>query len=666
MAKATLLFFLFLIHLLGFSQSIDELMDMYEKASSEEKSELLNKISEKYLESDAQKSIEYANKALQLSKTNGNKNDESRAYINLAKAYSKQKVHDEAISYYNKALSIYYKQEDKWGLAYCLNNIGIENKKTGKYDKAIEYCQKALKMYEELADKKGISYLQNTLGDIYYEKQQFGIAVDYYKKALKTDEESGNKKGIAEMHNKIGAAYSGWGNYGEALSHLNKALQESESLGLTNLSYSIKRNINVVQKNQENKQQSKTDYESTVEQEQKDYIKNIEEQNIEIKNREAKSLEEIEKLSIENQVIELKIKIQQDAFNQKIAEEQYKNEMKQREVELLDKENKIITLELDKKEQERKRLIIYIIIAGVGFLLISSLSALLFIQYNQKKEANEKLSEQFNIIQKQKEEIEKQKNKMLDSINYAQTIQQSMLFSIDDIKKDIPQSFIFFRPKDIVSGDFYWFSKVGNKTIIAAIDCTGHGVPGAFMSMIGNSLLNNIVNEKRITVPGDILYNLHKGIYGILNQDSDDTHAQDGMDMSLCVIDFIHNKMEFAGAMNHLYLVKNKIVSTLKADIQSVGGKYRLKTTDNKERKFTTNEISISKGLNIYLMSDGFSDQYGGPNKKKFGSVRTKELLSEISEFNPEQQIEQLTASIDSWKGELEQIDDMLVIGIKF
>ncbi|MCH8331554.1 MAG: SpoIIE family protein phosphatase [Bacteroidetes bacterium] len=231
------------------------------------------------------------------------------------------------------------------------------------------------------------------------------------------------------------------------------------------------------------------------------------------------------------------------------------------------------------------------------------------------------------------------------------------------VKKEIKKG--LYKPKDIVSGDFYWFSHQNGKSIIAAVDCTGHGVPGAFMSMIGNTLLNEIVNEKQITEPAVILSELHSAILNTLQQEGEDAQSQDGMDMALCIIDQKNNLIRFAGAKNPLYIIRNGTLEMIEADIHSIGGKSYMSGKEV-EPKFTGHEIPIEKNMVIYMFSDGYMDQFGGEPRKKFSSQGFKQLLLDNSKLEMHQQKAALGKAMEDWKGSYEQIDDMLVMGVRF
>ncbi len=260
----------------------------------------------------------------------------------------------------------------------------------------------------------------------------------------------------------------------------------------------------------------------------------------------------------------------------------------------------------------------------------------------------------------------KEKNKKItESINYAKHIQESILPLENEVKNLLPDSFVFYLPRDIVSGDFYWISEVEGKIIIAAVDCTGHGVPGAFMSLIGNTLLNEIINEKHIIEPALILSNLHVGILKTLRQNIGEINCQDGMEMSLLVIDRKKSSIEYAGAMNPAYIVKDNKVIVIKPDVLSIGGIYSGSTKDG-EIQFTTRQLPIEKNMTLYLFTDGYMDQFGGPNNKKFNTLQFKNLLLEIQNKNMDEQKQAVEDAILTWKGVTRQIDDMLVIGMKF
>jgi phosphoserine phosphatase RsbU/P len=271
-----------------------------------------------------------------------------------------------------------------------------------------------------------------------------------------------------------------------------------------------------------------------------------------------------------------------------------------------------------------------------------------------------KVIERTAKITKQKEEIEEQKKDIEDSIKYAKRIQTAILPPdkyLSELFKDI---FILYKPKDIVSGDFYWVNQKGNKSYIAAVDCTGHGVPGAFMSIVGNDQLNYAVHVQNKEAPGEILNELNIGVTKTLRQQKGVNTLRDGMDIALCSFDFERKELEFAGAKNNLYLLRDGVLQEIKADRHPIGAYI-----DEDLKEFTTQKIQLIKDDLIYIFSDGYADQFGGEKGKKFKYKNFKDLLIEIHKLQIDQQKTLLDETLINWQGDIEQLDDILVIGIK-
>lgn len=300
---------------------------------------------------------------------------------------------------------------------------------------------------------------------------------------------------------------------------------------------------------------------------------------------------------------------------------------------------------------------IYIILAG--FLIWSFIKLYTKRLRNEKERLEKIVDDRTKEIRHQKEEIELQNDQIKAGITYASRIQEAMLPQIEEIKKQLPEAFILLNPKDVVSGDFYWHSFKDNKIFIAAVDCTGHGVPGAFMSMIGDSLLNQIVNDKNIKEPHKILEFLHRGVRVTLKQN--ETDNRDGMDMTICAIDLKKKTLEFAGAKNPMVYIQDGQLHQIKGDRVAIGGLQK-----ESKRIFTKHKVDVSKPTWVYLFSDGFQDQFGGENGDKYMSGNFKKLLHKIHNNPAEKQKEILENTFSEWKGiKYEQLDDVLVIGFK-
>jgi serine phosphatase RsbU (regulator of sigma subunit) len=262
-------------------------------------------------------------------------------------------------------------------------------------------------------------------------------------------------------------------------------------------------------------------------------------------------------------------------------------------------------------------------------------------------------------INKLREEVEIKHKEVMDSVNYAKRIQEAILPDKNEISQCLPESFILFKPRDIVSGDFYWFSQTDDLVYIAAVDCTGHGVPGAFMSMIGNTLLNQIVKEKGISDPGKILHELNREVNYALKQKQKDSESRDGMDMAMCCFNLRLNELKFAGAMRPLYFIRDGQLEEFKSDKFAIGGReYEV------PKKFDTQKFDLKKGDTIYISSDGYADQFS-PADKKLMTKKFKEILMNIQTKTMDEQKQFLDEFVDNWKGHMEQTDDILVIGIR-
>lgn len=275
---------------------------------------------------------------------------------------------------------------------------------------------------------------------------------------------------------------------------------------------------------------------------------------------------------------------------------------------------------------------------------------------SELQKSNEHL-EQKVIERTQK--IESQKNEITDSIRYAKRIQNAVFPPEEVIDKLLPEYFILNKPRDIVSGDFYWLAEKEDKVVVAVADCTGHGVPGAFMSMLGIAFLNEIVNKSASLQANEILNQLRSQVIRSLHQTGKEDEARDGMEIALCIIDFNKRKVQFAGAFSPLYLVRDHELVEIKADKMQIG------IYDDEEQSFMYQELQLNQNDTIYLFSDGYVDQIGGPRRKSFKSKYFKDLLLNNHEVNMEEQKKILEKTIEEWRGEMEQIDDMLVMGIK-
>lgn len=281
------------------------------------------------------------------------------------------------------------------------------------------------------------------------------------------------------------------------------------------------------------------------------------------------------------------------------------------------------------------------------------------------------------IIEERTAELKHKEQEITDSIKYALKIQLSIIPTPERFIALLPNSFVLYKPKDIVSGDFYWIDKVGDEVLFSAVDCTGHGVPGAMMSVIGLKSLNQATQDKQLSNPADILQHLDISVNDTLRQSSDENSVKDGMDLALCSINYKTSKLNYAGVFNSLWIVRKNIASTysIKTDREVFYGKDLLEIKADKSYignningvadTFTNHTFDLLPNDNIYVFTDGFADQFGGEKGKKYKYKALKDILIEYAVYEPEVQKQKLEQAFNTWKGDLEQVDDVLLIGVK-
>lgn len=362
-------------------------------------------------------------------------------------------------------------------------------------------------------------------------------------------------------------------------------------------------------------------------------------------------LTEEEILNTEADVIKAREELERDKLKRPLTPEDSLDLLQREErinaAELrLAKAKKIIALQ-EKSLSDQKK-ITYL--SFLALLAAIAIGGIIYYHFRKKK--------QLSIA------LKNTNKKITDSINYAKRIQQSILIPQKEIEKHLKDLFIYYEPKSIVSGDFYWFSKIENKILVAAVDCTGHGVPGAFMSLIGNSILNRVINEQKITEPDEILNRLHDEVTKTLKQSDPDNDSHDGMELAFCCINMLNNTIKYAGAMNPVYIIENDQLKVLTPNLSSIGGTFinRKQSAMN----FSSETVEIKPGMAVYLFTDGFMDQFGGSNDEKYNTSRFKKLLLNNSSKPMREQKDIIEKEMLSWKGNKPQTDDILLIGLKF
>jgi serine phosphatase RsbU (regulator of sigma subunit) len=518
-----------------------------------------------------------------------------------------------ALQYFQQSLNIRISLKDNPKANSTRENMATVYSKTEEYERALEQYKSVLQYKIVSKDETGMAITLMNLGYVNEKMGKFQNALDYYTQSLILLYKLDDSKNLSTCLNNIGDIHYALGHYQQAIDSSAKSLEIAKKLKLKTSMKSSAYSLTQSFVKQNNYREAY--YNHVLYSEMKDSLFNEE---------SAKLLQEMET--------------------------KYQTEKKQQEIEKQ-------ALTIDKqKAQSRSQQIMLLAMLG-GLVLVILIAVQVYRGYKQKKKANALLSAKNDEITLQKKEIEEKNLNIMDSIRYAKRIQQTILPRDQFVEKHLPESFILYKPKDIVSGDFYWFEKVGRKVFVAAVDCTGHGVPGAFVSIVGYNNLNRTVMEFHLTKPGDILNKLNDLVVDTFVRHSD-SDVKDGMDMSLVSIDLDSKQVEFAGAQNPIYVANRNSIEEVKADKQPIGSSLEPKVFEN-------NVVQVQTGDMVYLFSDGYIDQFGGPQGKKFMRKRFKEMLGTICNLDVKTQKQHLDNTIVDWMKNEEQLDDILVIGIR-
>ena len=691
-----IIIFLFINTLFCFSQNVDSIEKSLE-TTVPDSSKLQSIIQlQKYYSYDSKsKAVQLGFKGLLLADKLKDKKNKAWVLNYIGSTYYYNGMIDSALCYHSQALDIRLTIDDKKGLGASYNNLGNIYDDQGKSALALNYYLKALNYFEEIDFKNGIGIAYNSLGNLYYTQHKIDLALYYYQKSLENQLKLNNDLGIIHAYNNIAIMYDEKKQLGKALEYYTKALTLAEKTENVGDQITCLNNIGQLYITQKEYKNAGTVLRLSLKlnNEENDTVKMVSpyinlgylykeqklydsalifyQKGIACANAAGLKASLKESYSHLASVFALKKDFEQ-AFNYELLYDQIKdtlfNEESNKQLQELQtkydtdkKEQTIVLLEKDKTIQTNVRNSI-IGISILGFIL----SLVLLMAFRNKKKANQLLGQQkIEILSKNQDLQSKndlighQKKEITDSIEYAKTIQQAMLPSDSEIHEIFPNSFVLFLPKDIVSGDFYWFKKIKDIHFVAAVDCTGHGVPGAFMSMIGNDKLNFAVQEKKLSRPADILSELNRGVKAALKQNNTDSKSRDGMDIALCSFDFKNKNIQYAGANRVLYKISNGELTEYAPTKSAIGGF----TAENFE--FKNNDIDYVSGDVFYLFTDGYADQFGGETGKKLMTKNFKKLLLSISDKPLVEQKIEIKKTFEAWRGAYEQIDDVLVIGVK-
>jgi tetratricopeptide (TPR) repeat protein/serine phosphatase RsbU (regulator of sigma subunit) len=613
------------------------------------------------------KALEYMLKVLSLYSETGNKDGINTALSNIGTIYYSQGNYPQALDYTFKALAIANERGDKSSITTNLGNIGLIYSVQGNYSEALDYDFKTLAIYQEMGSKDGIANTLGNIGLVYFRQRNNSKALEYYEKALSMDKELGDKEGIAVNLGNMSSIYQIQRNYSKVVECSSMALKIDEEIGnksgiainLCNMG-----NINIKQKNYK---QARIYLDSSL-----SLSKNIgSKENIKESYDKLSDLDSTTgdyKSAIEDvkMYIIYRDSLVNEANTKKSVQAEMNFEFEQKQaIEKAGQDKKDAIAE----QESKKQMIIRNAFIG-GFMLMLTLAFFIFRSYRQKQKANEIISEQKAVVEEKQKEI-------LDSIHYAQRIQKALLASDSLLSKHLPDYFVLYKPKDIVSGDFYWATEKNDSFYLAVCDSTGHGVPGAFMSLLNISFLNEAITEKNILQPNDIFNHTRKRLIENISQDG----QQDGMDgvlikitappppkggsnegsnlLNIPPLEGGEAVLSYSGAYNAPIVVRNGQAIELEADKIPVG------TSPKDNISFTNHSFDLQKGDIIYIFTDGFADQFGGVKGKKFKHQQLKEMLAPLANLSMQNQKQKLESAFNEWKGKLEQVDDVLIIGIR-
>jgi serine phosphatase RsbU (regulator of sigma subunit) len=600
----------------------------------------------------------------------------SRRYMGMVK--ESEGLYDEALEDYFKALAFFEEADLKHGVAITYNSIAILHYLQESYEQCMEYLTLSFEIKKELGDTEGMSNYYTNMASLKNALGQSEEALDFVELSLELYEELGDRIGIATAYGNLGTIHFDLKHYLLSLENHLKSVEMNEEINnMDGMVHSLSNVAGV--------------YVTMA-----DSLDLTESQRLEYLNQAVfyglkcyELADELDAVYVQNyaantlhgayralgkpwealEYAQAFINTRDSLFNEEKAraieemDTKYQTEKKQQQIELQESQLEARDAKISRQKTLRNALI-------AGLLAFILIIAVVVYAYVQKRRDNEKIWDQNAQIREANEElttlneaISRQNNEIMDSISYAQRIQSAMMPPEGYFNELLDEAFILYKPRDIVSGDFFWIKQVNQFIILAAADCTGHGVPGAFMSLLGISYLNEIVSRREITEASQVLNELRRQIKNSLRQHGQPDEAKDGIDMALCAIDQKNRTMQYAGAFNPLYLIREEKSDAelieFKADRMPLGYYH------GKDRTFTHHDIKLEIGDTFYIFSDGFIDQKGGPDQKKFMSKKFKKLLLEIHDEPMFEQKNKLEQALVEWMGDQTQIDDILVVGVR-
>lgn len=539
-------------------------------------------------------------RALDLAVSVRDEGREASCYTNIGRIYSQQDgQRDREIEYYRKALVIREKYKDRQ-LPSAYLNMSTAYSSGPEYDSARYYAQKSINAVADTTDQRILAYGYNTMGSIYFAEKDYPNAIVWFEKGRVIKEQENDRKGLISAHANIGESYAMMGDFEKGIENLDIAVALAAATGNKFLQSEVYYTLSDVYS-------MKGDYKNAYEM-------------YKMHTRYRDSIFSDQKSS---EILEL--------------QEKFEATQKERENELLKNTN-----DIQAESIRRKDLLNYSV---MGCLLLAVAGGIyIFYAYRQKRKANHEIS-------RQKAQLEARNKEVFDSITYAKRIQYTLLANESLLNEHLPEHFVLFRPKDIVSGDFYWATAGEGDFYLAVCDSTGHGVPGAFMSLLNTSFLNEAVSEKQITDPSQVLNFVRERLVNSVSKEG----AQDGMDG--VVLRFSQSGVTYSAANNNPVVVHNGMAEELAADKMAIGA--------GSKESFRTHSITGKAGDMVFVFTDGYADQFGGPKGKKFKYKQLYELLAANASLPCDVQRERLDAAFTTWMGALEQVDDVCIVGFR-
>lgn len=609
----------------------------------------------------------------------------AKAYTNIGNVYNKQGQYKTALEYYEKSYRLKVETNERKSFANSLINIGGIYYELGEHDKGAEYFKMSLPYAEEFGNIRQAAIISGNLGLYYRNKGDLEQAETYYLKSIDTRKKLNDLDGLANIYLNLGSLYTVTNDYEKSENILKEGLEITTRLENKTRLIHFYRNLAQLQQKKGEYQKS-YDYAvkaielsdslhngetaKRIAEMQAKYDNEKKQKEIELLKKEAmltmfendRKSKEIEILNGEKKLTEAEAANKSktiELLTQQKKLQEIEKQKDQQKIALMSKEQLVSDLELRKN-----RILIYSFSALL--LLIAGFSWYMYKAFLQKKKSNLTLARQNEEIFRQKEIIEEKNENIVASINYARLIQDALLPKEHLLGHYFSEYFVLYLPKDIVSGDFFWIEEVRKKDLsgdteimFSAVDCTGHGVPGAFMSIVGYNSLNKAIKEYKLDQPRDVLNFLNNAVNETLGREDSVKNVKDGMDLALCSFDPHTSILKYAGAFNPLWVVRNDgSLQEIKADKMPIG-------SGNSSSNYQQHELSLDKGDSVFIFSDGYADQFGGSKGKKYKYSQMKEVLLANKHLPFSELKSLLSESHFTWKGNLEQVDDILVMGVK-